>query len=582
LLAASAPGKLKNRNSVVFQKENKMEQLWHKSYPKGMAYEIDTGLYESIPALFDEAFRKYADRNYAVCMDKTLTFKQLDSMSAKVGAWLQSKGLAAGARVAIMLPNILQFPCAMAGILRAGYVVVNVNPLYTARELEHQLKDSGAEAIIVLENFATTLEQIIDKTPVKHVLMCSMGDMLGFWKGILVNFAVRHVKKMVPAYNMPNAIRFNSAMADAERMSLKPTHAKRDDVAFLQYTGGTTGVSKGGVLTHGNVIAAMLQAEASMAPVLDVEPRPGQFNVVTALPLYHIYALAGCALLSLRQGNMMLLIPNPRDLPGFVKELAKRPFHVFPGLNTLFNGLANNADFQRLDFGPLRLTQAGGMATSEAVAAKWLGITGSAVVEGWGMSETCAIGTNNITNSKTFTGTIGIPLSSIDIVIRTDDNQPVPQGESGEMCIKGPNVMVGYWNRPDETKKSFTPDGYFMTGDIGFIDANGFIKIIDRKKDMVLVSGFNVFPTEIEGEVQNHPGVLECAVIGVPDVHAGEAVKLFVVRKDPTLTEEALRQFCNERLTGYKRPKYIEFRDDLPKSNVGKILRKDLRDKKAA
>jgi long-chain acyl-CoA synthetase len=550
---------------------------WLKSYPDKMAHSIDPDTYPSLVALFDEAFRKYAQRDYAVCMDRVLTVKELEHVSALVGAWLQSKGLEKGARVAIMLPNVLQFPCAMVGVLRAGYTVVNVNPLYTPRELEHQLKDSGAEAIIILENFATTLEQVLPRTPVKHILLCAMGDMLGFVKGSIVNFVVRNVKKMVPAFSLPNATRFNAALADAERMTLKPAQLGPNDVAFLQYTGGTTGVSKGAVLTHRNVVAAMLQAEASMAPALAKPPHVEQMNVITALPLYHIYALTACALLGLRQGNLLTLIPNPRDIPGFVKELSKRPFHVLPGLNTLFNALANNPDFQRLDFSHLKLTQAGGMATQEAVAKKWHGVTHSAIVEGWGMSETCAIGTNNITTSTEFTGTIGVPLPNVDIAIKDDDGNDLPLGKDGEICIKGPNVMAGYWNRPDETAKNMTADGYFRTGDIGFIDERGFVKIVDRKKDMILVSGFNVYPTEIEGVVANHPGVLECAVIGVPDQHSGEAVKLFVVRKDPTLTEEAVKQYCNDNLTGYKRPKYIEFRDDLPKSPVGKVLRKDLR-----
>ncbi len=558
-----------------------MEHLWYKSYPAGMARTIDPAEYTSLNAMFDEAFKKHASRNYAVCMDKFLSFKELDALSAKVGAWLQSRGLKPGARVAIMMPNVLQYPVAMAGVLRGGFVVVNVNPLYTPRELEHQLKDSGAEAIIILENFATTLEQVLPNTQVKHVMLASMGDLLGFVKGMIVNTVVRHVKKMVPAFTLSapgvQVTRFNAALADAERMSLKPAQAKHEDVAFLQYTGGTTGVSKGAVLTHRNVIAAILQAEAMMAPATNLGTKVEQLNVITALPLYHIYALAACGLLAMRSGWLITLIPNPRDIPGFVKELAKRPFHIFPGLNTLFNALANNADFQRLDFTQLKLTQAGGMATQEAVAKKWQGVTGGTVIEGWGMSETVAIGTNNITTNKTFTGTIGVPLSSVEIVIRDDDNNSMPTGEAGEMCVKGPNVMSSYWQRPDETAKNFTPDGYFKTGDIGFISPEGLIKIIDRKKDMVLVSGFNVYPNEIEGVVANMPGVLECAVIGVPDQHSGEAVKLFVVRKDPTLTEDAVKRFCNDNLTGYKRPKYVEFRDDLPKSNVGKVLRKELR-----
>jgi len=473
----------------------------------------------------------------------------------------------------------------MCGVLRAGATVVNVNPLYTPRELEHQLKDSGAEAIFILENFATTLQQVLDKVPTKTVVVCSMGDLLGFVKGLIVNFVVRNVKKMVPAYQLPNAIKFLDVLADGLKMSLKPVKVGPDDVAFLQYTGGTTGVSKGATLLHRNIVANMLQCEAWYQPALS-KLKPGEYPVtVTALPLYHIFALTVCAMMSMRIGGQCLLIPNPRDIPGFVKELQKHTFHVFPAVNTLFNALLNNEDFKKLNFSRLILSAGGGMAVQEVVARRWLEVTGCPICEGYGLSETSPVATANRTDTDKFTGTIGLPICNTEIAILDDDGNHLPPGATGEIAIRGPQVMAGYWNRPDETAKVMTPDGFFRTGDIGVMDADGYTKIVDRKKDMILVSGFNVYPNEVEGVVAAHPGVLECAAVGVPDENSGEAVKLFVVKKDPALTERDIMEYCKEHLTGYKKPKYIEFRSDLPKTNVGKILRRELRDstvKKAA
>jgi long-chain acyl-CoA synthetase len=532
--------------------------------------------------LLDEAFKKYSALPAYTCMGATLTYRQLDEQSAAIGAWLQSKGFGKGKRVAIMLPNILQYPVVLAGVLRAGCTVVNVNPLYTPRELEHQLKDSGADAIFILENFATTLQQVLDKVPTKTVVVCAMGDMLGFVKGLIVNFVVRNVKKMVPEYSLPSAQRFLEVLADGHRMTLKQVEVGHDDVAFLQYTGGTTGVSKGATLLHRNIIANMLQCEAWYQPALK-KLKPGEYPLtVTALPLYHIFALTVCAMMSMRIGGQCLLIPNPRDIPGFVKELAKYKFHVFPAVNTLFNALLNNEDFKKLDFSRLILTAGGGMAVQEAVAQRWLKVTGCPIAEGYGLSETSPVATANRSDTDKFTGTIGLPVPSTEIAILDDAGNKLPVGSTGEIAIRGPQVMAGYWNRPDETAKVMTPDGFFRTGDIGIMDAEGYTKIVDRKKDMILVSGFNVYPNEIEGVVAMHPGVLECAAVGVPDEHSGEAVKLFVVKKDPALTERDLQEFCKENLTGYKKPKYIEFRTDLPKTNVGKILRRELRDQKKA
>jgi long-chain acyl-CoA synthetase len=559
-----------------------MEKIWLKSYPKGVPAEIDYTQYRSLVHLMEESFRKYASRNAYVCMDKFLTYAQVDEHSKKLAAWLQGRGLKTGARVAIMMPNVLQYPIAIAAILRAGYTVVNVNPLYTARELEHQLKDSGAEAIIILENFATTLEQVIAKTNVKHVVVASMGEMLGGLKGLIVNFVVRNVKKMVPAFQLPNAVRFKRALSEGAGMSLRPVELGQDDIAFLQYTGGTTGISKGATLSHRNVIANVLQNEAWAQPVLDKEPKVEALIIVCALPLYHIFALTACCLFGTRMGAMNILIPNPRDIGGFIKELSKYKFNMLPAVNTLYNGLLNHPDFAKLDFSGLKVCNGGGMAVQKAVNDKWLKVTGRPIVEGYGLSETSPVATTNPPDAEEFSGSIGLPIPSTDIAILDDAGNPVPLGQPGEIAIRGPQVMVGYWNRPDETAKVMTPDGFFKSGDIGVMDERGFVKIVDRKKDMVLVSGFNVYPNEIEAVVAMHPGVLEVACIGVPDANSGEVVKLFVVRKDPSLTAEQLMDFCKEQFTGYKRPKYIEFRDELPKTNVGKILRRELRDEKKA
>ena len=559
-----------------------MDKFWLQSYPQGVPAEIDYTQYRSLVHLLEESFKKYAARNAYVCMDKFMTYGEVDTLSKKLGAWLQSRGLKKGARVALMMPNVLQYPIAIAAVLRAGYTVVNVNPLYTPRELEHQLNDSGAEAIIILENFATTLEQVIAKTQVKHVVVASMGEMLGGMKGAIVNFVVRNVKKMVPAFSLPNAIRFKRALSEGAGMTLKPVEIGHDDIAFLQYTGGTTGVSKGATLTHRNVIANVLQNEAWAQPSLKKEPKVEALTVVCALPLYHIFALTACCLLGTRLGAMNILIPNPRDIPGFIKELGKYKVNMLPAVNTLYNGLVNHPDFSKLDFSALKICNGGGMAVQKAVNDKWLKITGCPIIEGYGLSETAPVATCNPGDVEEFTGTIGLPIPSTEIAILDDNGKPVPLGEPGEIAIRGPQVMVGYWNRPDETAKVMTPDGFFKSGDVGVMDARGFVKIVDRKKDMILVSGFNVYPNEIEGVVAAHPGVLECACIGVPDSNSGEAVKLFVVRKDPSLTAEQLMEYCKEQFTAYKKPKYIEFRDDLPKTNVGKILRRELRDEKKA
>lgn len=559
-----------------------MDKFWLKSYPKGVPAEIDYTQYRSLVHLMDEAFRKYAARKAYVCMDKFLTYAEVDALSLKLGAWLQGRGLKKGARVAVMMPNVLQYPVAIAAVLRAGYTVVNVNPLYTPRELLHQLNDSGSEAIIILENFATTLEQVLPKTSIKHVVVTSMGDLLGGLKGGIVNFVVRNVKKMVPAFSLPAAIPFKRALAEGAQLSFKPVELGHDDVAFLQYTGGTTGLSKGATLSHRNVIANVLQSEAWAQPALIKEPRVEQLIFVCALPLYHIFALTSCCLMGTRLGAMNILIPNPRDIPGFVKELAKYQVNMLPAVNTLYNGLLNNPDFAALDFSKMKVCNGGGMAVQQAVADKWFKVTGCPIVEGYGLSETSPVATCNPSDSTAFTGSIGLPVPSTDILILDDDGHPVPLGQPGEIAIRGPQVMAGYWNRPEDTAAVMTPDGFFKTGDVGIMDANGYTKIVDRKKDMILVSGFNVYPNEIEGVIAGHPGVLECACIGVPDANSGEAVKLFVVRKDPTLTVEQLMEFCKEQFTGYKKPKYIEFRTELPKTNVGKILRRELRDEKKA
>ncbi|MEH2472674.1 long-chain acyl-CoA synthetase [Nitrobacteraceae bacterium AZCC 2161] len=558
-----------------------MERIWLKQYPAGVPADVDVNLYPSLVDLLEESFAKFRDRKAFICMDKSITYRELDEMSAALGAYLQSKGLAKGARVALMMPNVLQYPVATAAVLRAGYAVVNVNPLYTPRELEHQLKDSGAEAIIVLENFAATVQQVIAKTAVKHVIVGSMGDMLGL-KGVIVNLVVRRVKKMVPAYTLPGAVPFNDALAAGRSLKLSKPEISRDDVAFLQYTGGTTGVSKGATLLHRNILANVLQNDAWLQPALRKPPHVEQLFIVCALPLYHIFALTACFLLAMRAGGVNLLIPNPRDMPGFVKELMKYQVNSFPAVNTLYNGLLHTPGFDQVDFSKLKISNGGGMAVQKAVAEAWLKTTGCFVAEGYGLSETSPTLTCNPADVDQFNGTIGVPVPSTYISIRDDDGKEVPLGEPGEICAKGPQIMSGYWNRPDETAKVMTADGYFRTGDIGIMTADGFTKIVDRKKDMILVSGFNVYPNEVEDVIASHPGVLECAVIGVADERTGEAVKAFVVRKDPGLTAEDIIKFCGTQLTNYKVPKQIEFRTSLPKTNVGKILRRELRDEKKA
>jgi long-chain acyl-CoA synthetase len=558
-----------------------MQTSARQNYPADVPHEIDPGQYRSLAHMFDEAFARYAERPFSVCMERWMSYGELDTLSKALGAWLQSLGLEPGARVAIMLPNVPQFAVTMCGVLRAGYTCVNVNPLYTARELEHQLKDSGATAIVILENFAATLEQVIERTPVKHVVVTSMGDLLGGLYGAWITVAVRHLAKMVPPYKLPlgngrSVTPFSKVIEEGRGRALAPDQSTLDSIAFLQYTGGTTGLSKGAVLTHRNIVAATLQAEAWFTPALSRAGDLAKVNSIAALPLYHIFALTLC-LLVIRQGSHMTLIPNPRDFDKFIAVLKKRPFHMLPAVNTLFNALLMHPEFKSIDFSTLFVSQAGGMAASEGTARRWFEATGCPMIEGWGMSETCAIGTNNPVSNTSFTGTIGLPLPSIEIAIKDDEGNSLPVGAPGELCIKGPNVMTGYYNQPAETAAAFTSDGFMRTGDIAVMQEDGYSRIVDRKKDMILVSGFNVFPNELENVISLCPGVVECAAVGVPDEKQGEAIKVFVVRKDAALTEEAVLQYCNGQLTGYKRPKHIEFRDSLPKTNVGKILRRELR-----
>ena len=558
-----------------------MEKIWLKSYPPGVPHDVQPEQYRSVAHLLEESFRKHASSPFSVCMDQWMSYGELERLSAALGAYLQGLGLEPGARVAIMLPNVPQFGVTMAAVLRAGYTCVNVNPLYTARELEHQLKDSGATAIVILENFAHTLSEIVDHTAVQHVVMASMGDLLGTFYGRWITFAVRHLAKMVPAYELPlshgrKVVSFKKALALGERRTLAPSQATLDSIAFLQYTGGTTGLSKGAVLTLRCIVAATLQAEAWFTPALAKVGDLSRANSIAALPLYHIFALTLC-LLAIRQGSSLTLIPNPRDIPKFVEVLKKRPFHMLPAVNTLFNALLQHPQFKSIDFSHLCVSQAGGMAASEGTARHWQKVTGSTMIEGWGMSETCALGTNNPVTNPEFSGTIGLPLPGIDIAIKDDAGNSLALGESGEICIRGPNVMTGYYNQPAENALAFTADGFMRTGDIGIMDAQGYTRIIDRKKDMILVSGFNVFPNELEQVISLCPGVVECAAIGIPDEKQREAIKVFIIKNDPALTEDEVANFCHANLTGYKRPKYIEFRDELPKSNVGKILRRELR-----
>ncbi|MES3000428.1 MAG: long-chain-fatty-acid--CoA ligase [Pseudomonadota bacterium] len=556
------------------------DRPWLSSYSPGVPADIDASQYESLVQLMDEAFRKFAHRPAYSFMGKEVSYGQTDKLSADFAAYLQTLGLAKGDRVAIMMPNVPQYPVAVAAILRAGFVVVNINPLYTPRELEHQLKDSGSKAIVIVENFANTLEQCIAATPVKHVVLCAMGDQLGLLKGALVNYVVRKVKKMVPAFNLPGAVRFNDAIAKGARSTFKKPAIQSDDIAVLQYTGGTTGVSKGAVLLHRNIIANVLQSEAFNKPVMDKVPAGEQSTSICALPLYHIFAFTVGMMLTMRTGGKLVLIPNPRDLPAVLKTLSKETFHSFPAVNTLFNGLANHPDFGTVNWKNLKVSVGGGMAVQGAVAKLWLEKTGCPICEGYGLSETSPSASCNPTTSTEYTGTIGVPLPSTYFKLIDDDGNEVPLGQPGEIAIKGPQVMAGYWQRPDETAKVMTPDGFFKSGDIGVADERGYYKIVDRKKDMVLVSGFNVYPNEVEDVVAKLDGVLECAVVGVPDEKTGEAVKLVIVKKNQALTEAQVRDYCRANLTGYKQPRVIEFRTDLPKTPVGKILRRELRDKK--
>jgi long-chain acyl-CoA synthetase len=555
-----------------------LNPVWLKSYPEGVPADIDASQYSSLVGLLDESFSKYANRPAYSFMGKDFSFAQTDQESLAMAAYLQSLGLSKGDRVAVMMPNVPQYPVVVAAILRAGLVVVNVNPLYTARELEHQLKDSGAKAIVIIENFAATLEKCIAQTPVQHVVLTAMGDRLGLLKGSLVNYVVRKVKKMVPAFHLPQAVRFNDALSKGRRQVFRKPELKADDIAVLQYTGGTTGVSKGAVLLHRNVIANVLQSEAWNEPVMKRIPAGEQPTAVCALPLYHIFAFTVNMMLSLRMGGKTILIPNPRDLPAVLKELSKHTFHSFPAVNTLFNGLANHPDFHTVNWSNLKVSLGGGTAVTPNVAKLWLEKTGCPICEGYGLSETSPSASCNPTTSTEFTGTIGVPLPGTFMKLLDDEGREVTElGQPGEIAIKGPQVMAGYWQRPDETAKVMTSDGYFKSGDIGILDARGYFKIVDRKKDMILVSGFNVYPNEVEEVASNCSGVLECAAIGVPDEKTGEAVKLVVVRKDPALTEAQIIAYCRENMTAYKVPRVIEFRDELPKTPVGKILRRELR-----
>jgi long-chain acyl-CoA synthetase len=552
-----------------------MDRIWLKNYPPGVPADIDAGIYASLANLLEESFAKFADRTAFICMGRSITYRQLDELSSALGGYFQIMGLKKGARVAIMMPNVLQHPVTSSAVLRAGYTVVNVNPLYAPRELEHQLKDCGAEAIVILENFAHTLAKVQNATAVKHVIVATMGDLLGI-KGAVVNFAVRHVKKMVPQFSLPGAVAFNDALAKGKARGLVKPALGPDDVAFLQYTGGTTGIAKGATLLHRNIVANMLQNDAWLQPALNKPPH-GEFLTVCALPLYHIFALTACFLLAMRAGGANLLIPNPRDMKGFVKELKKYRVNNFPAVNTLYNGLLHTPGFDALDFSQLKCSPAGGMAVQRTVAERWQQVTGCFITEGYGLSESSPVLTCN-PPGEAFNGSIGLPVSSTYISIRDDNGIEAPIGEAGEICAKGPQVMPGYWNNPAETANVMTADGYFRTGDIGVMSSEGYIRIVDRKKDMILVSGFNVYPNEVEEVLVSHPGVLECAVIGIPDDKSMETVKAFVVKKDPSLTAPDLIAYATERLSRYKVPKHIEFRTELPKTNVGKILRRALRD----
>jgi long-chain acyl-CoA synthetase len=554
-----------------------LEKTWLKQYPAGVPAEIDVAQYRSLVELMQESFTRYRDLPAYKFMGKSIAFGQIDDLSRAFAAYLQSLGLEKGDRVAVMMPNVPQYPVAVAGILRAGCVVVNVNPLYTPRELEHQLKDSGAKAILIVENFAHVLQQVLANVPSKQVILTALGDMLGFPKSLVVNYAVRNVKKLVPAFDLPGAVRFNDAIAQGRGKAYRAPEVGPDDIAVLQYTGGTTGVSKGAVLLHRNLVANVLQAEAWYQPALKKIPKGEQIVTICALPLYHIFGFNTNMMLGMRMGGCNILIPNPRDIAGMLKELAPYRFHSFPAVNTLFNAMAHHADFGKVDWSHLKISVGGGMAVTQATAKLWLEKTGCPICEGYGLSETSPSATCNPVDSAAFSGNIGLPMPNTELALLDDDGHEVPLGTPGEIAIRGPQVMAGYWQRPDETAKVMTADGFFRTGDIGTVDERGYFKIVDRKKDMILVSGFNVYPNEVEDVVTQMPGVLECAAVGVPDAKAGEAVKLVIVKSDPAITEADVRAYCEANLTGYKRPKVIEFRADLPKTPVGKILRRELR-----
>ena len=556
-----------------------MEKTWLKQYPAGVPANIDVAQYGSLVGLLDESFKKYGSRMAYKFMGKAITFAQVDEASRALAAYLQAQGLDKGDRVAVMMPNVPQYPVAVAAILRAGYVVVNVNPLYTPRELEHQLKDSGAKIIIMIENFATTLQTVLPNVPTKKIILTALGDMLGFPKAMIVNYVVRKVKKMVPAFDLPGAVSFNDAISQGRSKSFKPATVGPDDIAVLQYTGGTTGVSKGAVLLHRNLVANILQSEAWYQPALKKIPAGQQVITICALPIYHIFGFNTNMMLAMRMGGANILIANPRDLPSVFKELQGEKFHSFPAVNTLFNAMAHHPEFASVDWSGLVISVGGGMAVQSATAKLWLEKTGCPIVEGYGLSETSPSATCNPVDSTAYSGNIGLPMPNTELKLLDDDGNEVPLGTPGEIAIKGPQVMAGYWQRPDETEKVMTADGFFRSGDIGVVDERGYFKIVDRKKDMILVSGFNVYPNEVEDVVTQMPGVLECAAVGIPDAKAGEAVKLVIVRSNPAVTEADVRAYCEANLTGYKRPKLVEFRTELPKTNVGKILRRELRDK---
>ena len=552
-----------------------MNHPWLDSYPDGVPAEIDLGAYSSILDIFEQSCSKFRDRTAYVNFDKELTFGELDRLTTDFAAWLQSKGLVKGDRIALMMPNILQYPVALFGAMKAGLVIVNTNPMYTPRELKHQLEDSGAKAIVVVENFAHVLEKIRNDVGVEQIITTQIGDLLGFPKSLLINFVLKYVKKAVPGFNLPGSVSFNDVLKQGSSLSLTPVEDVLDDIAFLQYTGGTTGVAKGAMLTHRNLVANMLQAKAWMIPAgLGHEAE----IVITALPLYHIFALTANCLVFMAMGGVNVLITDPRDMQGFIKELQKVPFTFIPGVNTLFNSMLNEPGFAELDFSTLKGALGGGMAVQRAVAEKWREVTGTPLVEAYGLTETSPAACMNPMDIESFNGCIGLPISSTECGVMNDEGDLLPQGEVGELVVRGPQVMKGYWQRPEATAEVMTEDGWLRTGDVALMTEGGYFKIVDRKKDMILVSGFNVFPNEIEDVIAHHPKVLEVAVIGVPDAKSTEAVKVFVVKSDPSLTDEELRSHCKEQLTGYKRPRHIEFRDELPKSNVGKILRRELRD----